>query len=89
MFNPAYGRRYLLRNHQKLAIADDQIAIIGGANIDDSYLTDRGAEHWRDLWLRITGPKVAIGQADISIRCSAGRAQGLAAAHAAADGRRI
>jgi cardiolipin synthase A/B len=58
VFNPAYGRRYLLRNHQKLAIADDRIAIIGGANIDDTYLTDRGAAHWRDLWLRITGPKV-------------------------------
>ena len=57
VFNPAYGRRYLLRNHQKLAIADERIAIIGGANIDDSYLTDRGAEHWRDMWLRITGPK--------------------------------
>ena len=36
MFNPSYGRRYLLRNHQKLiVIADDRVAIIGGANIDD------------------------------------------------------
>ena len=24
VFNPSYGRRYLLRNHQKLAIADDR-----------------------------------------------------------------
>jgi cardiolipin synthase A/B len=58
VFNPAYGRRYLLRNHQKLAIADDRIAILGGSNIDDTYMTDRGAEHWRDLWLRIEGPEV-------------------------------
>ena len=58
VFNPAYGRSYLLRNHQKLAIADDSIAIIGGANIDETYMTDRGAKHWRDLWLRITGPEV-------------------------------
>jgi cardiolipin synthase len=58
VFNPAYGRRYLLRNHQKLAIADDRIAILGGANIDDTYMTDRGAAHWRDLWLRIEGPEV-------------------------------
>lgn len=26
VFNPAYGRSYLLRNHQKLAIADDRVA---------------------------------------------------------------
>ena len=58
LFNPAYGRRYLLRNHQKLAIADDRIAILGGANIDDSYMEDRGAAHWRDLWLRIEGSEV-------------------------------
>jgi cardiolipin synthase len=48
----------LLRNHQKLAIADDRIAILGGANVDDTYLEDRGAAHWRDLWLRIEGPEV-------------------------------
>ena len=59
VFNPSYGRRYLLRNHQKLIIIDDTTAIIGGANIDDSYLCDRGAKHWRDLWLRLDGPEVA------------------------------
>jgi cardiolipin synthase len=58
IFNPSYGRRYLLRNHQKLAVADDQVAILGGANIDDTYLCDRGSAHWRDLWLRIEGPEV-------------------------------
>src|SRR5947209_922334 len=57
VFNPAYGRRYLLRNHQKLAIADDRVAILGGANIDETYMTDRGPAHWRDLWLRIEGPE--------------------------------
>jgi cardiolipin synthase len=60
VFNPSYGRRYLLRNHQKLVIADDRIAIIGGANVDDTYVTDRGPQHWRDLWLRIEGPEVAM-----------------------------
>jgi cardiolipin synthase len=57
VFNPAYGRRYLLRNHQKLAIADDRVAILGGANIGDTYMTDRGPAHWRDLWLRVEGPE--------------------------------
>ncbi len=59
VFHPAYGRRYLLRNHQKLSIADDRQAIIGGANIDCAYLTDTGPKHWRDLWLSIEGPEVA------------------------------
>ncbi|HVM22805.1 MAG TPA: phosphatidylserine/phosphatidylglycerophosphate/cardiolipin synthase family protein [Sphingomicrobium sp.] len=59
VFNPAYGRRYLLRNHQKLLVIDERVAIIGGANINNSYMTDRGAAHWRDLWLRIEGPEVA------------------------------
>lgn len=59
VFNPSYGRRYLLRNHQKLVVADDRVAIIGGANIDESYMEDRGPRHWRDLWLRIEGPEVA------------------------------
>jgi len=60
VFNPSYGRRYLLRNHQKLVTADDRIAIVGGANIDESYLSDSGPEHWRDLWLRIEGEEVAM-----------------------------
>jgi cardiolipin synthase len=61
VFNPSYGRRYLLRNHQKLAIADGRLAIIGGANIDDTYLSDEGPGHWRDLWLSLDGPTVRCG----------------------------
>jgi cardiolipin synthase len=60
VFNPSYGRRYLLRNHQKLVIIDDRVAIIGGANIDCTYMSDRGSKHWRDLWLTIEGPEVAM-----------------------------
>jgi cardiolipin synthase len=60
VFNPSYGRGYLLRNHQKLVVIDGRVAIIGGANIDDSYLSDRGEGRWRDLWLRIEGPEVAV-----------------------------
>jgi cardiolipin synthase len=59
VFNPTYGRRYLVRNHQKIIVADERVAIIGGANIDETYLTDSGPEHWRDLWLRIEGPEAA------------------------------
>lgn len=60
VFNPSYGRRYFVRDHQKLILIDGSTAIIGGANIDDTYLEDQGPEHWRDLWLRIDGPEVAM-----------------------------
>src|SRR5262245_54324383 len=33
VFNPSYGRSYLLRNHQKLVVIDEETAIVGGANI--------------------------------------------------------
>ena len=58
---PAFsiGVRYLVRNHQKLAIADERHAIIGGANIDDTYLSDEGPRHWRDLWASIDGSCVS------------------------------
>ena len=59
-FNPSYGRRYLMRNHQKLVIIDEATAIIGGANIDDTYLSDSVEGRWRDLWLKIDGPEVAL-----------------------------
>ncbi|WP_420142462.1 phospholipase D-like domain-containing protein [Sphingomonas sp.] len=53
-FLPRFGRRYLLRNHQKLILADERAAIIGGFNIEDSYFDDAGG--WRDLGIRIEGP---------------------------------
>ena len=60
VFNPSWGRRYLLRNHQKLIVVDDRTVLIGGANIDATYLEDRGSKHWRDLWLRLDGPEAAL-----------------------------
>jgi len=60
VFHAAFGRRYLLRNHQKLIVADGRTALIGGANIDDTYMTDSGPRHWRDLWLRIDGPEAGV-----------------------------
>jgi cardiolipin synthase len=56
-FLPRLGRRYLLRNHQKLALADAKVAIIGGFNIEDDYFND--VDGWRDLGLRIAGPAAA------------------------------
>lgn len=58
-FHPAFGRRYLIRNHQKLALADDQRILIGGFNIEDSYFKTSEAGAWRDLGLLIEGPASA------------------------------
>nr|WP_294848697.1 phosphatidylserine/phosphatidylglycerophosphate/cardiolipin synthase family protein [uncultured Sphingomonas sp.] len=59
IFHPSYGRRYLIRNHQKLAIADEQVALVGGANVNLQYLEDDSDDRWRDLWLRVDGPAAA------------------------------
>ena len=70
VFNPRFGSRYLPGNHQKLVVADDRIAIIGGADVDDTYMTDRGAQHWRDLLpSESKGPRQRC-RAAISTPCS-------------------
>ena len=59
-FVPRWGRRYLLRNHQKLALADGETdtsrAIIGGFNVEDSYFGTPAEQAWRDLGLIVEGP---------------------------------
>ena len=58
-FHPAWGRRYLIRNHQKLALADAETAgprvLIGGFNIEDSYFGTAEEGAWRDLGLMVEG----------------------------------
>lgn len=55
-FLPRFGRRYLLRNHQKLALADQGRMIVGGFNIQDAYFVGADADGWRDLGLLVEGP---------------------------------
>jgi cardiolipin synthase len=55
-FHPSWGRRYLLRNHQKMAIADNARCIVGGSNISDAYFGKPEDNAWRDLWLVVEGP---------------------------------
>lgn len=57
-FVPRWGRRYLLRNHQKLALADERKVIVGGFNISDDYFGTVEEGAWRDLGLRVDGPSV-------------------------------
>ena len=59
-FNPSYGRRYVLRNHQKLALADGETTkatiLIGGFNIEDDYFSTKDEGGWRDVGLLVEGP---------------------------------
>jgi cardiolipin synthase len=57
-FVPRWGRRYLLRNHQKLALADGRRAIVGGFNISNDYFGTIADGAWRDLGLEVDGPNV-------------------------------
>lgn len=58
-FNPDFGRRYVLRNHQKMAIADGSRAVIGGFNISLGYFDPNSEGGWRDLGLQVEGPAVS------------------------------
>ena len=56
-FHPTYGRRYLIRCHQKLALADEERVLIGGFNVEDDYFERSGTPGgWRDLGLLVEGP---------------------------------
>jgi cardiolipin synthase A/B len=59
-FHPTLGRRYLIRCHQKLALADEQKVLIGGFNVEDDYFaTPDRPKAWRDLGLLVEGPAAA------------------------------
>lgn len=59
-FHPSWGRRYLLRCHQKLLLADgdtaDSRVLIGGFNIEDDYFRSAEEGGWRDIGLLVSGP---------------------------------
>lgn len=67
IFSPRFSTSYFVRNHQKMIIADDRNALIGGFNIADEYFDmhqqteDRDLidDSWEDLGLEIAGPEVA------------------------------
>ena len=76
-FVPRWGRRYLLRNHQKLALADGEDsgtarAIIGGFNVEDGYFGTPAEQAWRDLGLLIEGDAAhrITGYFDSLSRCA-------------------
>lgn len=58
-FSPRWSQRYLIRNHQKFAIADKARAIFGGFNVENGYFARVPEElGWVDLGILIEGPAV-------------------------------
>lgn len=69
MFNPRLSTSYFVRNHQKMAIADEKLLLIGGFNISERYFDPLGhnlhsdienssnQQDWEDLGLLLNGPE--------------------------------
>ena len=58
IFNPLTLRRLPVRNHRKLLVVDQTLAITGGFNVAPEYLGDGIRAGWRDIGIRLTGPVV-------------------------------
>ncbi len=58
-FSPRWSQRYLIRNHQKMVIADDDTAMIGGFNVAHDYFAPPDENGWHDLGLTLRGDAVA------------------------------
>lgn len=58
VFSAKWTRRYLIRNHQKLVIADCRRAMFGGFNIADAYFAPPKENGWADLGIMIEGSAV-------------------------------
>jgi cardiolipin synthase len=56
-FGARRSTRYLIRNHQKMAIADDGHVLIGGFNVGDDYFGLPQDDCWADLGLLLDGPQ--------------------------------
>lgn len=54
-FNPFRLDRFAIRNHRKLLLCDDKIAMIGGFNIAEEYEGDGITRGWCDLGAVVTG----------------------------------
>lgn len=57
-FGARRSTRYLIRNHQKMTIADDQRLLLGGFNVEDGYFGLPEDDAWADLGILIAGPQV-------------------------------
>jgi cardiolipin synthase A/B len=58
-FSSRWNIGYFVRNHQKITIADNAHALIGGYNLTDHYFGRAGADSWEDFGVVLSGPAVA------------------------------
>ncbi|MGN3974300.1 phospholipase D-like domain-containing protein [Tsuneonella sp. SYSU-LHT278] len=58
-FSARWSQRYLIRNHQKIVVVDDRVAMIGGFNVEDSYFAPPVEGGWADLAIAVEGSAVA------------------------------
>ncbi len=57
VFSSGWSQRYLIRNHQKMVIADGS-AMLGGFNIADEYFAPPQVNGWSDLGVTVEGSAV-------------------------------
>jgi len=57
-FMARWSRRALIRNHQKILVADGEVAMLGGFNIEDDYFAPPEENGWNDLGFRLEGEVV-------------------------------
>ena len=58
-FSRRWRSTYLIRNHQKLILIDEYIAVTGGFNIANDYLSPPRSDCWFDIGMIVRGPTVA------------------------------
>ncbi|MGH6633366.1 MAG: phospholipase D-like domain-containing protein, partial [Sphingopyxis sp.] len=58
-FSRRWRSTYLIRNHQKLILIDEYIAVTGGFNIANDYLSPPRSDCWFDIGMIVKGPTVA------------------------------
>jgi cardiolipin synthase len=59
IFSPHWNPSYVIRNHQKIVVADERIAMLGGFNIEEAYFAPPEENGWRDLAFTLEGSLVA------------------------------
>lgn len=59
IFSPRWTPAYVIRNHQKIVVADERVAMLGGFNIEEDYFAAPVENGWRDLAFTLEGSLVA------------------------------
>jgi cardiolipin synthase len=57
-FLPRWSVRFLIRNHQKIVIADERVVMLGGFNVEEDYFTEAADNGWNDLGFTVEGSLV-------------------------------